>query len=110
MLGDGRDYLLSTSRLELQKRALLQVCRLGEKFSSLSRSTFLSSPRMPHTLGEIFTHAQYQISKTATAGPGADSVFVDHHVRSRARSSGQRLLQAAAETTACGADQLAKKT
>ena len=39
MLGDGRDYLLS--RLELQKRALLQVCRLGEKFSSLSRSTFL---------------------------------------------------------------------
>ena len=32
-------YLLS--RLELQKRALLQVCRLGEKFSSLSRSTFL---------------------------------------------------------------------
>ena len=45
---------------------------------------------MPHTLGEIFTHAQYQISKTATAGPGADSVFVDHRVRSRARSSGQR--------------------
>ena len=39
MLGDGRDYLLS--RLELHERALLQVCRLGEKFSSLSRSTFL---------------------------------------------------------------------
>ena len=47
----------------------------------------------------------YQISKTATAGPGADSVLVDHHVRSalasRPRSRAQRpaLLQAAAETT-----------
>ena len=39
MLGDGRDYLLS--RLELHKRGFLQVCRLGEIFSSLSRSTFL---------------------------------------------------------------------
>ena len=40
----------------------------------------------------------YQISKTATAGPGADSVLVDHHVRSRARSQRTALLQAAAET------------
>ena len=44
----------------------------------------------------------YQISKTATAGPGADSVLVDHHVRSRARSQRPALLQAAAETTASG--------
>ena len=63
-----------------------------------------SSPRMPHTLGEIFTHAQYQISNTATAGPGADSVRVDHHVRSRARSQRPALLQAAAETTAGGSN------
>ena len=41
-----------------------------------------ASPRMPHTLGKIFTHAQLLdlISKTATAGPGADSVLVDRHV------------------------------
>ena len=46
MLGDGRDYLLS--RLELHKRALLQVCRLGEKFSSLSSLLFFSrSTRYP---------------------------------------------------------------
>ena len=54
----------------------------------------------------------YQISKTATAGPGcpgANSVLVDHHVRSRARSQRPALLQAAAETTAV-VDQLAKKT
>ena len=49
-------------------------------------------------------HAQLdQITKTATAGPGADGVLVDHHVRSglasRARSQRPALLQAAAETT-----------
>ena len=44
----------------------------------------------------------YQISKTATAGLGVDSVLVDHHVRSRARSQRPALLQAVAETTASG--------
>ena len=60
--------------------------------------------------GYLFT-GLYGISKTATAGPGADSVLVDHHVRSRARSQRPALLQAASETTANAVvDQLAKKT
>ena len=44
----------------------------------------------------------YQISKTATAGPGADSVLVDRHVTclaSRVQSQRPALLQTAAETT-----------
>ena len=64
---------------------------------------------MPHTLGEIFAHAQYQISKTATAAGRGQRV----RRSSRAQPSPierPALLQAAAETTACGADQPAKKT
>ena len=42
---------------------------------------------MPHTLGEIFTHAQLLDFKNRNswAGPGAASVLVDHHVRSQPR-------------------------
>ena len=54
----------------------------------------------PILLGKFSRMRNYQISKTATAGPGADSVLVDHHVRSRAQSQRPALLQAAAETTA----------
>ena len=57
----------------------------------------------PILLGKFSRMRNYQISKTATAGPGANSVLVDHHVRSglasRARSQRPALLQSAAETT-----------
>ena len=56
----------------------------------------------PILLGKFSRMRNYQISKTATAGPGADSVLVDHHVCSRARSQRPALLQAAAEKTASG--------
>ena len=78
---------------------------------------FTSSPRMPHTLGEIFAHAQLLNFKNRNswAGPGAASVLVDQHVRmQRAETQSQQpaLLQTAAETTAGGSThwQLAKKT
>ena len=57
---------------------------------------------MPHTLGEIFTHGQIPDFKKRNSWAGADSVLVDHHVRSRARSQRPALLQAAVETTASG--------
>ena len=72
---------------------------------------------MPHTLGEIFAHAQLLNFKNRNswAGPGAASVLVDQHVRmQRAETQSQQsaLLQTAAETTAGGSThwQLAKKT
>ena len=61
---------------------------------------------MPHTLGEIFAHAQLLDFKNrnSRAGPGAASVLVDQHVRSgpETRSQQPALLQTAAETTAGG--------
>ena len=60
---------------------------------------------MPHTLGEIFTHAQLLDFKNRNTRPGTDSVLVDRHVTcavSRARSQRPALLQAAAATTASG--------
>ena len=54
----------------------------------------------------------YYVSKTATAGPGADSALVDSHVTcagSRARSQRPALLQAAAETTAIASTSTGKE-
>ena len=70
----------------------------------------LPSPRMPHTLGEIFAHAHSLDFKNRNswAGPVAASasVLVDQHVRSgpetATRSQQPALLQTAAETTAGG--------
>ena len=74
----------------------------------------VASPRMPHTLGEIFAHAQLLDFKNRNswAGPGAASVLVDQHVRSgpETRSQQPPLLQTAAEPPILLVDQLAKKT
>ena len=59
----------------------------------------------PIRLGKLSRMRNYSISKTATPGPGADSVLVYRHVTcaaSRAQSQRPALLQAAAETTASG--------
>ena len=59
----------------------------------------------PIRLGKFSRMRSQKISKTATAGPGADSVLIDRHITcaaSRARSQRPALLQAAAETTASG--------
>ena len=57
----------------------------------------------PILLGKFSRMRNYQISKTATGGRGADSVLADHHrhVRSRARSQQPALLQTAAEIINC---------
>ena len=46
-----------------------------------------TSPRMPNTLGKIFTHAQLLAFKNRNswAGLGAASVLIDQHVRSEPR-------------------------
>ena len=58
-----------------------------------------TSPRMPHTLGEIFAHAQSLDFKNRNswAGPGAASVPVDQHVR-----SGPETASAASAVANCG--------
>ena len=59
----------------------------------------------PIPLEKFSRMRNYSISKTATPGPGADSVLVDCHVTcaaSRARPQRPALLQAAAETTTSG--------
>ena len=62
---------------------------------------FFDQPQLLHhqecsiLLGKFSRMRNNEISKTATAGPGADSVLIDHHVRSRARSQRPARLQAA---------------
>ena len=66
------------------------------------------SPRMGHTLGEIFTHAQSLNFKNRNSWTGrADSVLVDHPCAAASRASPSPIsagccMQAAAETTASG--------
>ena len=57
---------------------------------------------MPHTLGEIFTHAQLLDFKNRNswAGPGAASVLVDQDVRSDLASRDQ--ISAASAVASCG--------
>ena len=69
----------------------------------------ITSPRMPHTLGEIFAHAQSLDFKNRNswAGPGAASVLVDQHVRSCRPETwsvavGPRPISAASAVANCG--------
>ena len=77
-----------------------------------SHGQVMASPRMPHTLGEIFTHAQSLDFKNRNswAGPGAARVLVDQHVRSKPRPdlSSQRCCKLRLKLLLV--DQLAKKT
>ena len=57
-----------------------------------------TSPRMLSRLRKFLRMRIYSISKTATAGPGADSALVTSRAASQARSQRPALLQAAAET------------
>ena len=67
-----------------------------------------TSPRMGHTLGEIFTHAQSLNFKNRNSWAGRkNSVLVDHPCAAGSRASPCPIsagccMQAAAETTACG--------
>ena len=81
----------------------------------------VTSPRMPHTLGEIFTHAQYSISKTATAELGRARLAcssINTCARSEPRPGpGIHPISAASAVANCVwnyyqrlVDQLAKKT
>ena len=76
------------------------LCILSDDRPTGSWNT--ASPRMPHTLGEIFTHAQLLDFKNRNswAGPGAANVLVDQHAPSCAAS--WDLISAASAVANCG--------
>ena len=74
----------------------------GLQYWMTARKRFLASPRMPHTLAEIFTHAQLPDFKNhnSWAGRRQRARRSSHHVLSEpGHTERPALLQAAAETT-----------
>ena len=106
------DCAWSCSRWQTQPEKICKLQRTNQCHSLRTMYWFvlcnlqIFSPRMPHTLGETFAHAQSLDFKNRNswAGPGAASVLFDQHVRSgpETRSQQPALLQTAAETTAGG--------